>query len=58
MPKRKTPKETPPPDLSAVMRYLGSKGGKAGTGKSKARDSQAMSAAAKKRWADKNKPAE
>jgi len=38
--------------ISAYMAHIGSKGGRK-TGPSKARDSKAMRAAAKKRWANK-----
>lgn len=48
--KRKLPPETPPANLSELMSYLGSRGGKAGTGKAKARDPEKMRAAARKYW--------
>jgi hypothetical protein len=37
-------------DISNAARLLGSKGGKAGTGKAKARPSEQMRKAALKRW--------
>ena len=43
----------PPPNLSEVMSYLGKKGGKAGTGKAKARSSEQARAAVNARWAKK-----
>lgn len=50
------PPETPPPNLSEVMAYLGARGGKAGKGPAKARSSDQASAAAKARWAKRQKP--
>lgn len=48
------PKEPSKEAIRRVMSAMGAKGGKAGTGKAKARDPEKMRAAAQKRWA-KNK---
>lgn len=54
---RSHPNKPPSPaQLRKLLSYLGSKGGKAGTGKAKARDPELMRAAARKRWAQVKKP--
>lgn len=50
-------KEPTTQQISKVMAALGRKGGKAGTGKAKARDSAKMRAAALKRWGNRKKKA-
>jgi|GEM_PF-6569031 len=50
MPPKKKPSSTSDP-VKKYLQQIGSKGGKAGTGKAKARDSETMRAAVNKRWA-------
>ncbi len=58
MAKKQTSKDSTDP-VKAYLSQIGKKGGQAGTGKAKARDSETMRAAVNKRWAKvKGKPQE